>query len=174
MSDHVLLLNEGWLAQFAPPGELFDRPVSEYVARFIGTPSTNVFPATAEASDGTVSVAGEGFRLPVTTDSLADRAGDELRVGIRPQYLSPAGGDHSLTLLVEVLEQLGTEFVGHCHTPNGTKVDVVSDAIGDLAPGDELRVGFDVDDVFVFDSRGDTICYGDELGSNTAEPEAER
>ncbi|WP_433632576.1 ABC transporter ATP-binding protein [Halomicrococcus sp. NG-SE-24] len=163
MSDHIILLNNGRLEQFAPPGELFDRPVSEYVARFIGTPSTNLLTATVAERDGEYVLAGEGYTIPASADHFATRVGDSVTVGIRPQYLSSESGEHQLTVIAEVVEQLGTEFVVHGRTPDGDNIDVVSPTLGDVGQGDELTIGFDVDDVFVFDSDGQTICYGDEL-----------
>jgi len=167
MSDQVILLNEGRLEQFAPPGELFDDPVSEYVAEFIGTPSTNLLPATVERREDALALASDGFDLPAPASAFEDRVGDAITIGIRPQYLSPDGGPAEVVVTAEVVEQLGTEFVVHGFTPAGHAIDVVSPTFGDVDPGDELRVGFDPADVFVFDADGQTICHGDELTGET-------
>jgi len=159
MSDHVVLLNDGRLEQFAPPGELFDYPRSEYVARFIGTPSTNVLDCTVEETADGPAVVGDGFSMPV--DSLADAVGETVRLGVRPQYLSPDAGDHRLDLTVEVVEQLGTEYVVHATLGDGTRIDVVSDAVAHLRPGDQFVAGFDREHAFVFDANGDTVLFGD-------------
>lgn len=163
MSDHVLLLEEGRLAQFAPPGDLFDRPVSQYVAEFIGTPSTNTLPATVEAGDDGPVLVGEQFEIPGPAALFDDRVGDSVTVGIRPQYLSPDAGDHQIRVVVDVIEQLGTEFVIHGTSVSGTPVNVVDEGIGDAAPGDELSISFDAADAFVFGDDGATICHGDDL-----------
>ncbi|WP_132058817.1 ABC transporter ATP-binding protein [Halorussus amylolyticus] len=163
MSDQVILLNEGRLEQFAPPGELFDYPVSDYVARFIGTPSTNLLPAVVGERDGAYALEGDGFAVSAPADIFADRVGESITVGVRPQYLSSEGGEYELTVVAEVVEQLGTEFVVHGHTPDGTAVDVVSTEFGGVEHGDELRVGFDPADLFVFDAEGQTLCHGDDL-----------
>ncbi|WP_435179242.1 ABC transporter ATP-binding protein [Halorussus sp. AFM4] len=171
MSDHVVLLNDGRLEQFAPPGELFDRPVSEYVARFIGTPSTNVLPATVEPREEGYALAGEGFEVPAPAESFVGREGEAVSLGVRPQYLSPDGGDHRFTVVADVVEQLGTEFVVHGRTPGGTDVDVVSPTLGDVEHADELTVGFDAADVYVFGEDGRTVCYGDELANDSPRPQ---
>jgi multiple sugar transport system ATP-binding protein len=163
MSDHVLLLEEGRLAQFASPADLFDRPVSQYVARFIGTPSTNMLSATVEAGDDGPEIVGEGYNVPAPAEQFADRVGDDVTVGIRPQYLVPTAGDHRIDVQVGVVEQLGTEFVVHGETSDETPADVVSEHVGDAGHGDSLSVGFDAADAFVFAANGDTICHGDAL-----------
>ncbi|MFH5800645.1 ABC transporter ATP-binding protein [Haladaptatus sp. CMAA 1911] len=166
MSDHVVLLNSGRLEQFAPPGELFDRPVSKYVSRFIGTPSTNLLPATVVERDGSYVLDGDGFEIPASADRFANRIGESITLGIRPQYLSPDGGEHRFTVIVDVVEQLGTEFVVHGRS-NDTNIDVVSSTLGQVDHGDEIVVGFDEGDLFVFDDNGGTICYGDELTNHS-------
>ena len=163
MSDHVLLLQEGRLAQFAPPSDLFDRPVSQYVAEFIGTPSTNTLPATVEVGGDAPTIVGEQFEIPAPSDLFADHIGDSVTVGIRPQYLSPDGGDHHVGVIVDVVEQLGTEFVVHGTSVDGTHINVVDERVGDAGPDDEFSVGFDAGDAFVFDEDGETICHGDVL-----------
>ncbi|MGH3118540.1 MAG: ABC transporter ATP-binding protein, partial [Gaiellales bacterium] len=45
MGDRVAVLRAGLLEQIGPPMELYDRPASVFVARFIGSPAMNVFPA---------------------------------------------------------------------------------------------------------------------------------
>ena len=176
MSDQVVLLREGRLAQVDPPQTLFDRPSSEYVARFIGTPSTNVLPARVERRDtGTVIVgptgadetdvesAGDGsgatgFELPVPDDAL-DASLDAVRLGVRPDYLTPDGGTHRFPVAVDVVEPLGTASVVHGKTADGTPVDVVTDRLSDATPGAEFVVGFDREHVVVFDADGETRLF---------------
>ena len=170
MSDHVLLLEEGRLAQFAPPGDLFDRPVSQYVAEFIGTPSTNTLPAAVEAGDDGPVIVGEQFEIPAPADRFTDHVGEPVTVGIRPQYLSPDEGDHRVRVVVDVVEQLGTEFVIHGTSVNGAHVNIVDESVGDAAAGDERSFAFDAADAFVFDDDGQTICHGDALVAALSTP----
>jgi len=163
MSDQVILLNNGQLEQFAPPGELFDNPVSQYVAEFIGTPSTNLLPATITRTGDRYTLEGETFSVPVPPRYFADHAEASVTVGVRPQYLSTDDGDHELEIEAEVIEQLGTEFVVHGYSGDGTLVDAVSSAFGDVEPGDEFIARFDAADLFVFDTNGQRICHGEQL-----------
>jgi multiple sugar transport system ATP-binding protein len=163
MSDQVILLNEGRLEQFAPPGELFDRPVSAYVAEFIGTPSTNLLAATVEESTDGYVLSAPGFDVVVPAEQFANRVGERVTVGIRPQYLSADSGTYDLDVTAEVIEQLGTEFVVHGYTNDDTAVDAVSATFGDVTNGDELSLSFEASDLFVFDASGQTICHGRDL-----------
>ncbi|AJE32388.1 ABC transporter ATP-binding protein [Corynebacterium humireducens NBRC 106098 = DSM 45392] len=57
MGDRVAVLKDGVLQQVAPPRELYDSPVNEFVAGFIGSPSMNLFP-------------GEGVTLGVRPEAM--------------------------------------------------------------------------------------------------------
>ncbi|WP_101296686.1 ABC transporter ATP-binding protein [Halegenticoccus soli] len=163
MSDQVVLLREGELAQADPPRRLFDRPRSEYVARFIGTPSTNVLPCRVDRDGSTAALVGHGFRVPLPADALPAAVGDEVRIGIRPQFLSPDAGEHRFELTVEVVEPIGIESVVHGRTDDGTRVDVVAAGLDSLRPGDRIVVGFDREHAFVFGAGGESVLFGEEL-----------
>ena len=162
MSDRVVLLRDGRLEQSATPTTLFDEPVSAYAASFIGTPSTNLLDCVVEAGPGGFEVVGHGFRVPFEGDWLAPHEDRPITLGVRPQYLDPAGGEVRLDVSVEVTEPLGTEAVIHGHSPAGTRVDVVASpaALEGVGPGDTLGVWFDPEDCFLFDAEGRTIAFG--------------
>ncbi|SIR88616.1 carbohydrate ABC transporter ATP-binding protein, CUT1 family [Haladaptatus litoreus] len=169
MSDNVVLLNEGSLEQFDPPKTLFDYPKSEYVARFIGTPSTNVLECRIEIIDGVPTVTGHGLEIPLPNQDLSSSTGDDIKIGIRPQYLSLGTGDHSVEATVEVVEPLGTESVVHARTLDDTRLDIVSDAADDLSPGESITASFDQDHLYFFDADGATRLFGEELTENQSQ-----
>jgi ABC-type sugar transport system ATPase subunit len=43
MGDRIAMLNAGTLQQYGSPGELYARPASLFVARFIGSPQMNLY-----------------------------------------------------------------------------------------------------------------------------------
>ena len=163
MSDTVVTLREGQVEQVAPPGELFDFPTSKYVAKFIGTPSTNVLPYTVELVDETPALCGFGHRIPVDSDVLFDYVGETVELGIRPQYLSPSGGEFELAVDIDVIENRGTDSVVHARREDGEPIDFVTDESESIQPGEETKIGVDRNDIFVFDASGDTILFGDRL-----------
>ena len=67
MGDRIAVLNGGTLQQFGPPGELYRRPVNQFVARFIGSPEMNLFEAALDA-DGALVLGSQrldlGRRVP--------------------------------------------------------------------------------------------------------------
>ncbi|SDO62879.1 multiple sugar transport system ATP-binding protein [Lutimaribacter pacificus] len=117
MSDRVALLRHGRLLQVAMPGSLYFDPATIDVARFIGSPEINLFPARRK--DGTLSFAG--VRLSLSGGPMGD---SDLMVAIRPEALvvkgaagvasSPLEGPQfSIGVTREAIEDLGAEIVIH-------------------------------------------------------------
>jgi multiple sugar transport system ATP-binding protein len=158
MSDRIALMREGTIAQYDDPVTLFERPVSEYAATFIGTPTTNVL--TYDVAGDEAVRNGRRFALPPNVP-----AGDRLEVGIRPRALSVGGGDLELDVTVDVVEPLGHEFVVHATETGGDEaVDLVVDDADDLSPGDSVTVGAALEELYFFDADGSAVGYGSELG----------
>jgi len=113
------------LQQVAPPAKLFNEPDNLFVAGFIGSPAMNLVTATIEGSGTDVDVAFGGIRLRVDpgtaqrTKGLAEYAGKELIVGIRPgdfehaSIARDAGPRSTMEADVEVIEVLGPESYVH-------------------------------------------------------------
>jgi spermidine/putrescine transport system ATP-binding protein len=87
MSDRVVVMREGCIAQQGTPEEIYAHPASAFVADFIG--HSNLFPATvAELSPSRVRVSG----LPFLANGHPDvKPGQEVRVLVRPEALSVLG-----------------------------------------------------------------------------------
>lgn len=82
MSDRIAVMNEGVIEQLASPREIYDRPLTKFVAGFIG--ESNIFDGKVksfkdglldvETSAGTFLVKGNGFQV-----------GENVHVSIRPE-----------------------------------------------------------------------------------------
>ncbi|MFG2297244.1 ABC transporter ATP-binding protein [Streptomyces sp. NPDC048603] len=85
LADRVVVMRDGRIAQVGTPLEVWQRPASEFVARFLGF--ENVVPATV--SDGTATT--PWGRIPVPADAPAG----ECRLLVRPGgvLLTPSGLD---------------------------------------------------------------------------------
>ncbi|HEX2553400.1 MAG TPA: ABC transporter ATP-binding protein [Microvirga sp.] len=75
MADQVVLMRAGKVEQDAAPAELYERPATPFVARFIGTPPMNVIPLASVGSHPHLARAPGGY------------APERLAVGIRPELV---------------------------------------------------------------------------------------
>jgi multiple sugar transport system ATP-binding protein len=163
MGHRVAVLSGGHLQQCASPRELYDNPVNQFVAGFIGSPSMNLL--SAPLTEGGATLAGAviplspGIRAAAARDKLT-----ELVIGIRPEHLhladsagtAPAAGSPGLASSVlngEVLlvEELGADALLHVRLADDGGA-VVARTEGRKSPAPGHRVSFRVqpDDVFAF------------------------
>jgi multiple sugar transport system ATP-binding protein len=161
MGNRVAVLAQGVLQQCATPRELYDNPVNQFVAGFIGSPAMNL--QTVPLAEGGVRVAGTTLPLPAAVATAARQAGlTEIVLGVRPEHLhlatgsqSPSGagpgGPSMLSGEVMLVEELGADALLHVRLAEGGE-QVVARAEGRKPPAPGQQVSFRVspDDVFAF------------------------
>lgn len=89
MSDRIGILNGGRFEQAGTPDDVYHRPASEFVARFIGSPPMNILAAELKAKDGAIQAVGAGFAAAVagmSTGPFPARAA----IGVRPEEIQAA------------------------------------------------------------------------------------
>ena len=164
MGHRVAVLSNGKLQQCASPRELYDNPVNQFVAGFIGSPAMNL--QTAPLTDGGATLAGTVIPLaaPVRAAAARDQL-SEIVLGIRPEHLHLAAdgrypdtagqdgagagaGAAELTGEVLLVEELGADALLHVRLAGGDPV--VARAEGRKPPGPGTRVTFRVDPAEVF------------------------
>lgn len=84
MSDRIALMSEGRIEQLGTPDELYRRPATLTVARFIGMPAINLLPAEINA-EGRVHALGLDLGVQV-----AAQGAETATIGLRPEDLAPA------------------------------------------------------------------------------------
>jgi multiple sugar transport system ATP-binding protein len=167
MGHRVAVLSGGKLQQCASPRELYDNPVNQFVAGFIGSPAMNLL--TAPLTEAGAALAGASIPLPPGVRSAAVRDKlTELVIGIRPEHMHladaagtvvaastgpAAGADGSAVLSGEVLlvEELGADALLHVRLDEDAGA-VVARTEGRKSPAPGQRVALRVrpDDVFAF------------------------
>jgi multiple sugar transport system ATP-binding protein len=170
MGHRVAVLSGGKLQQCASPRELYDNPVNQFVAGFIGSPAMNLL--TAPLAEGGAEVAGTVLPLAAAVRDAARRdALTELVVGIRPEHMhltdagrsdpppavgstASAGADAGSAVLlgdVVLVEELGADALLHVRLADGGDA-VVARTEGRKTPAPGQRVAFRVQasDVFSF------------------------
>jgi len=162
MGNRVAVLSQGHLQQCATPRELYDNPVNQFVAGFIGSPAMNL--RTVPLADGGVRLANQVMPLPPAVRAAARQAGlSELVIGIRPEHMhlisglaapgDGAGldGSEQMTGEVVLVEELGADALLHVRLPEGgTPVVARAEGRKPPAPGQQVTLQVQTDDVFAF------------------------
>ena len=130
MGDRVAVMRAGVLQQVATPQDLYDHPVNEFVAGFIGSPPMNLILSSLLEVDGQLVLRFGDQNLVVpdsyrTSHDLADVVGARVVFGIRPEDLQLATGDDGVHLdaMVDLREALGSEKLAYLSF--GTDVEIV-------------------------------------------------
>lgn len=97
LADRIVVMQGGIIEQIGTPLDLYDNPVNEFVATFIGAPSMNLL--AGSLSDGKVEVGGQQFSGPSGTGKV--------NLGVRPEHLILA--EDGLAMQVKVVEPTGAE-----------------------------------------------------------------
>lgn len=94
ISDRIAVMSRGTIVQEGTAEALYQRPASEFVARFIGR--VNLVEALViGVGAGGVEVEVAGRRMRIAVAGPAPTVGDKVRLVVRPEAveLTPAGGD---------------------------------------------------------------------------------
>jgi multiple sugar transport system ATP-binding protein len=150
MGHRVAVLRDGRLQQCDTPRQLYDNPVNQFVAGFIGSPAMNL--QTVPLTDGGARFGDITLPLPAAARTAAKQAGlSELVIGIRPEHLHLADGSGELAGEVILVEELGADALLHVRLAGGGD-PVVARTEGRKSPAVTQAVTFHVqpDDVFAF------------------------
>jgi multiple sugar transport system ATP-binding protein len=95
LSDRIAVMREGRIEQFGTPEEVYARPLSKYVARFIGSPPLEFLPGRVEGEGGmpVFRVGTAAFPLSLRTAERLVQRGQNCALGVRPEHvlLGPSG-----------------------------------------------------------------------------------
>ncbi|EIM27173.1 ABC transporter ATP-binding protein [Microvirga lotononidis] len=147
MADRIVVMRDGRILQVGSPLELYERPVDVFTARFIGSPTMNLLPASLKEGHANLS-AGGSVKVPAVSATSP-----EILVGVRPQDLTPATfGVPGLAVSgnVVVVETLGSETLVHIEKGNQT---VIGSAPGRQIPkiGEQLTLHAPTERLYYFD-----------------------
>jgi multiple sugar transport system ATP-binding protein len=153
MGNRVAVLKLGELQQFASPAELYDRPLNDFVAGFIGSPAMNLF-SVPVVEEG-VRLGGQVVRLTTEKRSAISAANlQTVTLGIRPEQWSANGsaGADTIPAEVTVVEELGSDafLYGHLVTDPEQSVVVRSGGRSGVKIGDKISLHTVSDELHLF------------------------
>ncbi len=143
MADKIVVMNAGRVEQIGAPLDLYDRPINQFVAGFIGSPSMNFITGTITA-EGFVT-AGSTLPLPAGNANIGAKA----VYGIRPEHLAldPAG----IAAKVSLVEPMGSETQVTMAIGEHTIIGVFRERV-QARPGETITVRPDLAQLHLFDA----------------------
>jgi multiple sugar transport system ATP-binding protein len=168
MGDRLVVLDHGELQQVGTPVDCFYRPVNQFVAGFIGSPSMNFF--NGHVQDGTLRADGFDYELTERMQSSVDGS-TEVVLGIRPEDITLHDGanvDYEFEAVVDVVEPMGSIAYVYLR-PKTQETDqtfvVEADGRRLITEGEYIKVKIPPEDVHLFDGETGKTVHQRELDS---------
>ncbi len=144
LSDRIAVMHAGRIEQLGTPREIYERPVTRFVADFIG--ASTVLRGRAAGVDRLALPGGGFLRIEAVS---AFRAGEEIELAIRPERIRLAGGTGENVVegrITGVVYQ-GVQTEVTAEIPGGQRllVFVAEPAPVALVPGQALRLHLPAD-----------------------------
>lgn len=133
MSDRIVLMRQGGVAQIGTPRDLYDRPTSRYVADFIG--ETNLLPGTVVGTQDSIVTLKVGDTMVRGLSDTALAPGTEAWLTVRPEAIDllagslPPTGKNAVSGTVVDTVYAGSSVRAHIEIIGGRRL------VANLAPG---------------------------------------
>ncbi|MCY4324767.1 MAG: ABC transporter ATP-binding protein [Betaproteobacteria bacterium] len=132
LADRIVVLRDGVVEQVGTPMELYNNPVNQFVAGFLGLPSMNFLPA----------------------EQIGSKQG--ATAGIRPEHLV-FGESGPIDATVVYVEQLGGDTNVIVKLAAGAELTARLFGQHKYSVGDKVKVAVDEDNIYLFDADGKRI-----------------
>lgn len=167
LADRIAVMNGGVIQQLDTPEEIYNNPVNEFVAGFMGSTPMNFIEAIV--NDGKLEITSGGerelLRLPCEA-AIRDSGKMKVRLGIRPEMITepkPVDEDeaewlHTMKIDFEVVEPMGADTLCLGHW-NDTEIHARLSPKAGATAGSETLVQVNTALAVVFD-----IDTGERIG----------
>jgi iron(III) transport system ATP-binding protein len=119
LSDRIVVMNAGEVLQVGAPEDIYHRPMTRFVAEFLGHCNILDARAVAATSAGTTELVLRANGNPITISGEDLAAGDQVQLAVRPEaieldgssYVRTAAGDNRYPAEVRAVSFLGDHYL---------------------------------------------------------------
>ena len=172
LGDRIVVMKDGFIQQIDTPQELYEHPVNQFVAGFLGSPQMNFIDAVLKddlgqyvvefGSEDSRSQKGVKYQIIVPESKvnreLANYVNKEIVLGIRPEsvhdeemYLSSATTG-IISCTVEITEMMGAETYLYLNC-EGIPITARVSSRSTAKPQDVIQVALDPNRIHIFDKE---------------------
>ena len=148
ISDQILLMRKGVVMQYDKPQKLYDEPVNDFVADFLGTPPINKLSATVNGGKLCLED-GQTVHFPKLP---ALREGQKLYLSVRAESFFLTESEPACTGVLKQTYVMGKERLALLEIGGHDCRAYISD-VGDHQPGQTLPLGIKSTGAFLFDAE---------------------
>ena len=162
MGTRIVVMKDGFIQQVDTPQNLYDLPVNEFVAGFMGSPQMNFIDATLvkEGADYYVTFGAAKIKVPANKANaeIANYVGKEIVFGIRPEDVHDEPEfiekhpESRATADVEVTELMGAETYLYLNC-EGNALTARVEPTSTAKTGDKITIALDMNKMHLFDKE---------------------
>ena len=160
LGQRICVMNRGRIEQIGPPLEVYDHPVSEFVAGFIGTPPMNFFKGEVREKEDEMYFTTKGIDIRldrrIREAVKAHTKAPRVTFGIRPESLTimekgqkASPNSAVFNTQVEIVEKLGDEQLIYCRSGD-TSFTAKADSHKAVEPKQPLALSLSMDASHIF------------------------
>ena len=154
MSDRIAIMKEGEILQVASPTEMYQQPVNDFVAGFLGNPPIAFLDALVKGGKINVLNGKIQFDFPRNTKPSN---GTKIRLGIRPEHYQP-NNPIQIPGNISFVETQGRENLYDVQLEDGSILrSIQSSAVGTIEKNSQVGWGVQPDQLLIFDQAGNCI-----------------
>lgn len=154
ISDKIVLLHNGEIAQYGTSYELYHNPADLFTAKFIGAIDINIFEAVKK--DRVCFIPSLNLTLSFD-ETIEANNGGSLSMAVRPEDISIVEDHSDITAKLIMSENLGKDTIAamECNNHN-FKIYLPNNGV--YTKGDVLGLRFNKHKVFIFDKNGKRLA----------------
>jgi ABC-type sugar transport system ATPase subunit len=156
LADRIVVMRDGLIEQVGTPLEIYNDPVSHFVADFFGSPSMNLIPGVVEKTSEAVRFRSVRFALDLPP-ALAHAAPGPATLGLRPEHLSLQPYDNAFKAEVRLVEPLGKETLLYCDYGGDKSLIAIVEGTQRFQTGEQLELACDPRRLYLFGADGKRI-----------------
>ena len=154
MSDRIAIMKEGEILQVASPTEMYQQPVNDFVAGFLGNPPIAFLDALVK--DGKIDVLNGKIQFGFPRNTKPSN-GTKIRLGIRPEHYQP-NNPIQIPGTISFVETQGRENLYDVKLEDGSILrSIQSSAFGTIEKNSQVSWGVQPDQLLIFDQAGNCI-----------------
>ncbi len=151
MCDRIAIMDAGKIVQITEPKDMYDNPVSDFVAGFLGSPPIAFL--SGQIQDGNFIEPSTNTKIPLNGSAVGSQNGRNVRIGVRPEYFQPGEGT-TIGGKVSFIESQGRETLYNVTLPDGNILRSIQGEGAKSKIGDNVEWGINAPKILVFGEDG--------------------
>jgi multiple sugar transport system ATP-binding protein len=155
LASRIVVMNERRIEQIGTPMEIYERPATQFVATFVGTPAMNFVPVEIADSSSFVTVRlADGTHVATAIDVRSLPPNRRVRLGIRAESVRIAAAEQGETRgMAQFIERLGERTLVYVQLADNSTLVAEDVGMSRVAVGDTVGLRFDAARAHLFDDE---------------------